>query len=899
MLLCIMYNTLLTKQIQKYLGENSSSNLNTFLNAVNLSYNDFINDRLLLEDSMQKSTQEILEANKKLTEESDRQKYIIDKMKELYSSSFSPSLGDIKKNIEDEDLFGVFDKLKELIDWRNEASVKLQLSESNLTALIENTNESIWSIDTEYKVLTLNSIFKTSFNLLNGHILQVGDRILDFLPTAWVEEWKEYYDQALAGKGHSIEKVFKINDENRFYEINFSPIIVKEKITGVSVFTKDITSRKNFEKEILEAKDTAIAATKAKSEFLAMMSHEIRTPLNGIIGVTGLLKETELNSEQNDYLDIVRLSGDSLLTIINDILDFSKIESGKLDLENAPFDLRSVIEGAFDLLTNKAVEKNMDLLYLFESNVPTGIIGDVTRLRQVIVNLVSNAIKFTDYGEVFVSVSELSVKDSIHEIQFAVKDTGIGIPADKMFRLFNAFSQVDSSTTRKFGGTGLGLAICKRLVQLMGGKIWVESVPGKGSTFYFTIKVMASESAPRVYVKGKLTELVDKKILIVDDNSTNIRILEHQCKQWGMLPHSAQVPYEALKLIRSEYKFDIAIIDMVMPEMTGLELGAEIRKFIDKNNFPAIMLTSASLTSDVQRQVDKLYNATLSKPIKQSQLFDVVTSVLANNADYLKSINRKEKIGESYPANILLAEDNKINQKLALSMLGKIGYRADAVGNGLEAVDALEHKNYDIVFMDIQMPEMDGFEATQNIREIKSIIQPIIIAMTANAMPGDREKCINAGMDDYLSKPILLKDIKEIVLKWSLKILEKQELEKMQDKEPVIIDPKAIDNIRELDDEDDYSVVNTMIDMFFEDTPLHMKNIKKAISEKNFEDLSFFAHGLKGICLNLGAKPLGDICLNLELGGRTSNEEGLKESIPKLDEIYKLTCSELLKFKVV
>lgn len=894
-----MYNSLLKKQIKKLLGETISPKLEAFLNAVNLSYTDFINDRLLLEESMQKSAEKLLDANKKLQEESGRQKFIINKMKELYSSSLSPAEDGGINKIEDEDLFGVFDKLKELIDWRKEATRKLQRSESNLTALIENTNDSIWSIDQDYKVLTLNSVFQKSFALLNGIDLHPGDCIIDSVSPAWREEWKNYYDKALNGNRFTIEKVYQLNNENRFFEINFSPIITKEKITGVSVFTRDITSRKNFEKEILEAKDTAISATKAKSEFLAMMSHEIRTPLNGIIGVTGLLKETGLNDEQNEYLDIVRLSGDSLLTIINDILDFSKIESGKLDLENTPFDLRSVIEGAFDLLTNKAVEKNMDLLYMFEPNVPTGIIGDVTRLRQIIVNLVNNAIKFTDYGEVFVSVSELSQVDELHEIQIAVRDTGIGISDDKKSRLFNAFSQVDSSTTRKFGGTGLGLAICKRLVQMMGGKIWVESMPGKGSTFYFTIKVMASESAPRVYVKGRLTELVDKKILIVDDNSTNLRILEHQCKQWGMLPHSTQVPRDALKLIRSEYKFDLAIIDMVMPDLTGLELGTEIRKFIDKNNFPAIMLTSASLTGEVQREVDKLYNATLSKPIKQKELFDVVTSVISDSANYLKTTTRKEKLAESYPAKILLAEDNKINQKLALSMLAKIGYKADAACNGLEAVYALEHKNYDIVFMDVQMPEMDGFEATQQIRELKNITQPIIIAMTANAMPGDKEKCINAGMDDYLSKPILLKDIKDIILKWSLEIIEKQESDKMQDKNVLIIDPKAIDNIRELDDEEDYSVVNIMIDMFFEDTPSHMNNIKKAMSENNFDDLAFFAHGLKGICLNLGAKPLGDLCLTLELSGRTKDNSAFNETLSKLDNTYQKTCEELLKYKVV
>jgi len=893
-----MYNELLKNQINKFLGKNISPEVRALLDAIDLSYKNFITDRLLLEESMQKSAEKILEANRKLKEESLRQKDIIDKMKRLYSLNLFD--GDLQNEIEDEDLFYVFEKLAELINWQKEAALKLQKNEANLTGLIENTNESIWSIDSNYNILTLNSVFQKSFHQLNGHLLQVGECILSYLDAAWLDEWKNYYDKTLSGSRFTIEKVFHLNKENRFYEFNFSPIVTGNKVTGAAIFTRDITARKYFEKEILEAKDTAIAATRAKSEFLAMMSHEIRTPLNGIIGVTGLLNETELSGEQKEYIDIIHLSGDSLLTIINDILDFSKIESGKLELEEAPFDLRSVIEEAFDLLAHKALEKNMDILYFIDPGVPAGIVGDITRLRQIIVNLVNNAIKFTDYGEVFVSVSQLNVEDEIHELQFAVKDTGIGIPDDKKARLFNAFSQVDSSTTRKFGGTGLGLAICRRLVQLMNGKIWVESKLGEGSTFFFTLKVPVSDAAPRVYVKGKLTELVNKKILLVDDNPTNIRILEHQCKQWGMIPQSAQSPKDALQLIRSEYKFDLALIDMVMPEMTGLELGTEIRKYLDIKNLPAIMLTSATLSGEAERHVAQLFNATLSKPIKQNQLFDVVTSILANRTPSTGTLIEKKniKLSENYPLRILLAEDNNINRKLALSMFEKIGYAADAVGNGLEAVDAFEHKQYDLVFMDVQMPEMDGFEATKNIHKTKTKTQPVIIAMTANAMPGDREKCINEGMDDYISKPILLKDIKEIILKWGRVIVEKRKNAKMQNEEPLIIDPKAIANIRELDDDDD-SVVNTMIDMFYEDTPSHIAKIKKAVLEKNFEDLSFFAHGLKGICLNLGAKPLGEVCLALEIKGRTKDDSGLTGATQKMEELYKKTCDELCKYKVL
>ncbi len=773
---------------------------------------------------------------------------------------------------------------------------EMQRINAVLSVQMELSPDGILVVDDEGRVIAYNGRFQKMWGIplesfasaqwadLLQHVLAKVEDPDGF--RAKVEEFqhskqKQFQDEVKLKDGRIFERYFVAtrSPQGQFY--------------GWLWYFSDVTQQREFEHRLGEARREAEAASLAKSRFLANMSHEIRTPLNGILGMTEILLQTDVTNEQRDFLSTIQTSGDNLLILINDLLDLSKIESGRLELDSEPFDLLSLIEDAIAVVGGRIGRKKLDLGYLIDPRLPERFRSDENRIRQVLINLLGNSIKFTERGEVVIEVNLLgsdSLPDSVADpdripLHFTVRDTGIGISEENQKKLFKPFSQVDPSTTRRYGGSGLGLSICRRLVELLDGEIWVESRPGKGSAFHFTLPLKAergSTSRRAVHL-----DLSGRTLLVVDDNEVNRSMVRHQASRQGMRVDEAPGGREALAKLKSGTRYDVIVVDMQMPEMDGLMFSREVRRRFHVESPPMILSTSLGNYAELKREVEDEGLYYLSKPFRQFQLSSLLGEIFEVEGARHEEVtdgSAWQQTGFDRNLRILLAEDNEVNLKVAVGLLRRLGIQPDHSVTGKQAVERWEKDRQDVVFMDVHMPEMDGLEATRRIRRISDDpIVPWIVGMTADALPRDRERALEAGMNDYLSKPV-----KSIDLASALRRAP-HGAESVQDKpsgDPGFSE-KLLSQLAELGDSGDDGFVRELVEMFLADVPRQIGGMRKGIENGDARAVSGAAHSVKGMSANFGAVRLQEKCEALERRGRDGRLDGADRLIGEIEAAFR------------
>jgi PAS domain S-box-containing protein len=799
------------------------------------------------------------------------------------------------------------DELERLANSFNTMTQALQGSRNELVAakeytqnIIQSLNDALVVVDTTGSILAANA----ATLVLLGYTEQelVGQPIRMIFSEGETDDGGfapgDIPENPEAGPMVGTERYYR-SKQGAEIPVLFSVSVIRNsggEASGYACVAMDITERKRAEEELKNAKEAAEEASRAKSLFLANMSHEIRTPMNGILGVTDLFVETELTDTQRKYAGIIRRSGEALLDIINDILDFSRIEAGKLELDSVAFDPRSTVEELAELLAERARAKDLELVCSIAPEVPERLLGDPGRLRQILVNLIGNAVKFTEKGEVVTRVTLEKEEEDAVWLRFSVRDTGIGIPAEAQKKIFQSFSQADTSTTRRYGGTGLGLAIARQLSVMMGGEIELESEPGKGSEFRFSARFLRDKGAEAEALSSIACRSPRGiRALLVDDNVTNRGILEQQFRLWGIPNRSVEGGQEALEKLREAADagspFDLAILDYHMPGMNGLELARRIKEDPAIRDVRLIMLSSVGLRGDAKEARLHGVAGYLSKPVRQSVLYDCIATVMGASRSkaeqpFVTRYNAKATV-KALGGHILLVEDNPVNQEVTLGMLQLLGCRVDLAANGREAVEAVSQNRYDLVLMDCQMPEMDGYAATRAIRKSETC-QTRIIALTANALAGDSDQCLAAGMDDYISKPFTLQTLRASLERWLPAGVEGAALPAAEEGTGAVgpVDAKALENIRALQAPGGPNLLSRVIGLYLSGSPKLLEDLREAAVRRDADALRNASHTLKSSSANLGALSLSSLCKELETNAREGRVDDAAEAVAGIEAEY-------------